>query len=240
MYAMWLNILSSALILTIHKRHGYQLTFIDRQWFLRVLYDRLRNKNCVLLNKKVDRVELLDRGVKVFTADGQSFRGSLLIGADGVHSTVRREMFRIADEQAPEYLSTNEQGPVSCHYLCSFGIAQDVPGWEHGSTYTTVGTGHSQLVISGPGNRIYWFFFSRLPETKYGKDIPRSNQEMEAEFVDKYKHAPITKTLTFGQLYAKRLITTLTPLHEYVHEKWFFKRILMMGDSAHKVRPHSV
>ena len=199
MYAMWLNILSSALILTIHKRHGYQLTFIDRQWFLRVLYDRLRNKNCVLLNKKVDRVELLDRGVKVFTADGQSFRGSLLIGADGVHSTVRREMFR-----------------------------------------TTVGTGHSQLVISGPGNRIYWFFFSRLPETKYGKDIPRSNQEMEAEFVDKYKHAPITKTLTFGQLYAKRLITTLTPLHEYVHEKWFFKRILMMGDSAHKVRPHSV
>lgn len=222
-------------MLTVHKRHGYQLIFIDRQWFLRVLYDRLRNKNCVLLNKKVDRVELVERGAQVFTTDGQSFRGSLLIGADGVHSTVRREMFRIADEQAPEYFSTNEQGPMSCHYICSFGIAQDVPGWERGSTYTTVGTGHSQLVVSGPENRIYWFFFSRLPETKYGKDILRCNREMEAEFVDKYEHAPITKTLTFGQIYAKRLITTLTPLHEYVHEKWFLKRILMLGDSAYKV-----
>lgn len=200
-----------------------------------MLYDRLRNKNCVLLNKKVDRVELLDGGVEVFTSDGESVHGSLLIGADGVHSVVRREMYRICNEQEPEYFSRDEQESVSCHYICNFGISQDVPGWEHGNTYTTVGKGHAQLVTSGPGNRIYWFFFSRLPETKYGKDAPRYNREMQTEFLKKYEHSPLTKTITFGQLNAKSLISTLTPLHEYVFEKWFFKKIIILGDSAHKV-----
>ncbi|QGA18409.1 hypothetical protein EYB26_006094 [Talaromyces marneffei] len=223
----------------LEYRHGYPIIFIDRQLFLRVLYDRLRYKNCVLLNKKVDRVELLESGVEVITTDGQIVRGSLIIGADGVHSAVRREMYRIASEQAPEYFAADEQEPVSCHYICNFGIAQNVAGWIHGHTYTTVGKGYSQLVVSGPGNRIYWFFFERLPETKYGKDVPRCIREMEAEFIKKHKHAPITKTVTFGQIYAKRLFTTLTPLHEYVHEKWFFDRIFMMGDSAHKLNPIS-
>lgn len=217
-------------------RHGYPIVFIDRQLFLRVLYDRLQNKNCVLLNKKVDRVELLEGGVEVFTTDGRSVRGSLLIGADGVHSATRREMYRIGSEQAPEYFAADEQEPVSCHYICNFGIAQDVPGWKYGHTYTITGKGHSQLVVPGPENRIYWFFFEKLPETKYGKDVPRCTPEMEAEFIRKYEYAPITKTHTFGQLYAKRLFTTLTPLHEYVYDKWFFGRIFIMGDSAHKVR----
>ncbi|KUL90235.1 hypothetical protein ZTR_02097 [Talaromyces verruculosus] len=223
----------------VEIRHGYPIVFIDRQLFLRVLYDRLQNKNCVLLNRKVDRVELLEGGVEVLTTDGRSVRGSLLIGADGVHSATRREMYRIGNEQAPEYFAADEQEPVSCHYICNFGIAQDVPGWKYGHTYTITGKGHSQLVVPGPENRIYWFFFEKLPETRYGKDVPRCTPEMEAEFIRKYEHAPITKTHTFGQLYAKRLFTTLTPLHEYVYDKWFFGRIFIMGDSAHKLNPIS-
>lgn len=115
------------------------MVFIDRQLFLRVLYDWLRNKNCVLLDKKVDRVELLEEGVEVFTTDGQSVRGSILIGADGVHSYTRREIYRIASEQAPEDFAADEQDPVSCYYICNFCINQDVPGWEHGHIYTITG-----------------------------------------------------------------------------------------------------
>lgn len=45
------------------------------------------------------------------------------------------------------------------------------------------GKGQSQLVVSGPDNRVYWFLFEKLPEIKYGKDIPRYTKEDEVEFV---------------------------------------------------------
>ncbi|EED22255.1 monooxygenase, putative [Talaromyces stipitatus ATCC 10500] len=203
-------------------RHGYPVSFIDRQSLLRILYDRLRNKNCVLLNKK-------------------SVCGTLLIGADGVHSVVRREMYRIANEKVPQYFAADEHKHASCHYLCVFGVSQDVPCWVQGETYSVFGKGYSQLVVSGPDkSKIYWFFFARLPETRYGKDIPRRyNREMETQIIKKYEHRPVTKTVTFGQLYAKRSVSTLTPLHEYTHEEWFFNRISIMGDSAHKPNPIS-
>jgi hypothetical protein len=46
----------------------------------------------------------------------------------------------------------------------------------------------------------------------------------------------ITPEVTFGQVFAKRLSSTLTPLHEVVYKKWFFKRVITLGDSVHKVR----
>ncbi|KAF9775596.1 hypothetical protein IL306_006278 [Fusarium sp. DS 682] len=43
--------------------------------------------------------------------------------------------------------------------------------------------------------------------------------------------------VTLGQVFAKRVSSTLTPLHEVVYKKWFFKRIITLGDSAHKPNP---
>ncbi|KAF2646007.1 putative monooxygenase [Massarina eburnea CBS 473.64] len=223
----------------LERRHGYPLMFFDRQWLLRVLHDRLEDKSKIHLSQKVDHVSLAEGGVQVTTKSGQKFSGSILVGADGVHSTVRQEMQRVAAQLAPSYFDPGENDRVPAYYLCSFGIAQHVPGWMDGDQVTVLGNGGCQLAIAGPQKRVYWFFFSRLPETKYGKDIPRCTKEMEREFVEKRYNMPITEKVTFGQLYAKRLSSTLTPLHEYVYKKWFFNRIITFGDSAHKPDPIS-
>jgi 2-polyprenyl-6-methoxyphenol hydroxylase-like FAD-dependent oxidoreductase len=201
-----------------------------------VLYDQLKYKQRVLVNKKVAKVDSLVEGVKVTTADGTVFTGSVIIGVDGIHSTVRAEMFRLGQERQPGYFAPDEEDKVPAYYKCSFGIAQDVPGWERESQHILTGRGTSQLVVSGPENRVYWFLFSRLPETKFGKNIPRFTKEDEAQFVKEHVNLPITEDITFGQVYAKRLTSTLTPLHEIVYQKWFFERIMIMGDAAHKVR----
>jgi 2-polyprenyl-6-methoxyphenol hydroxylase-like FAD-dependent oxidoreductase len=216
-------------------RHGYPMIFFDRQWLLRLLADGLKYPEKVLLQKRVSQVQLLDDGVKVLTKDGDAICGDLVVGADGIHSVVREEMFRLASKLEPGYFSAGETESVPCYYKCSFGIAEDVPDWKYEEQHFVLGKGISQLIVSGPKKRIYWFLFVKLPGVKYGKDIPRYTKEDEAEFVKKYSSLPITETITFGHLYENRITSTLTALHEVVYKKWFFKRIGILGDAAHKV-----
>lgn len=223
--------------LTSACRLGYRCIFFDRQWLLRILHDHLTHKERIKLNKKVSRIKLVPGGVEVLTKDGDNFKGSIVIGADGIHSTVRTEMFRLAGEIQPDHFDPEELDKVPCYYKCSFGIAKDVPNWNYEHMYMVQSDAASQLIISGPEGRLYWFFFSRLPETKYGKSIPKYTKEDEAQFVKENAHRPITETITFGQVFEKRISSTLTPLHETVFEKWNFRRIFILGDAAHKPNP---
>lgn len=202
-----------------------------------ILHDHLVHKDRVKLNKKVSQIKLIPGGVEVLTNDGDSFKGSIVVGADGIYSTVRAEMFRLASEIQPDYLDQKELDKIPCYYKCSFGIAKDVPNWNYEHFYMVQSAGASQMLISGPGGRLYWFFFSRLPETKYGKSIPRYTKEDEAQFVKENAHRHITEDITFGQVYERRISSTLTPLHEDVMEKWYFRRVFILGDAAHKPNP---
>lgn len=101
-------------------RHGYPITFLDRQMVLRVLYDNIRDKQKVLTGKHVQHVQMKKDGVVVQTADGSSYEGDILVGADGIHSAVRGEMWRIANEMSPGWIPANES---SCEY--------GVPGVEN-------------------------------------------------------------------------------------------------------------
>ncbi|KAK7427295.1 hypothetical protein QQZ08_006232 [Neonectria magnoliae] len=220
----------------MEKRHGYPMIFFDRQWLLQVLYSQIKHKDRVVLQSQVKRIDCAESGVKVSTRDGQSYSGTMVIGADGIHSVVRGEMSRIAAEARPGYFPAGEEDRVPCYYQCSFGIAHKVPNWPEREQSFTTGDQKAFLVTSGPDERVYWFLFVKLPEAKYGKDIPKYTKEDEALFVKQHQALPITEALTFGQLYHKRLTSALTPLHEVVFEKWFYNRMLLIGDSAHKVR----
>lgn len=227
--------LRSGNVLSKDDSHGYGLIFFERQRLLQILYGQLRHKERVLTNKRVTDVDLVDGGVTVKTADGDAFTGTFLVGADGVYSAARKLMVELGQKLQPGYFTGKEASQVACHYKCSFGIAKDVPGWNDGEQTFVIGKGHSQLIASGPNNQVYWFFFVRLPEVKYGDDIPRYTKEDEADMVKQYSAVRITEKVNFGQVYAKRVASTLTPLHEIVHNKWFFGRIIALGDSVHKV-----
>ncbi|KAI5927509.1 FAD binding domain protein [Camillea tinctor] len=221
------------------RLHGYPVLFFDRQWLLKLLYDNLQHKDRVLLNMKVTRVDHIKGGVQVTTKDGRTIKGSLVMGLDGVHSTVRDEMMRIGNSQQPGYFPPGEPDRVPCFYRCSFGIAQNVDGYVTGEQNNIRAQGWSGLVISGPENRVYWFIFDRLPKPRYGSSIPSYTKEDEAQFVKEFWNCTITDKVTFGQIYSKKLSSTLTPLHEIVYEKWFFNRIMLLGDSVHKPNPIS-
>lgn len=64
--------------------------------FLQHLYDSIDQKNKVLTGKRVAGVVKSDDiSVTVKTEDGSVYEGDILVGADGIHSRVRREMSRL-------------------------------------------------------------------------------------------------------------------------------------------------
>ncbi|GAB7352388.1 hypothetical protein MBLNU459_g2821t1 [Dothideomycetes sp. NU459] len=222
---------------SMHERHGYPITFLDRQMMLQVLYDNIQDKTKVLTNKQVKRVDLQDDGVSVLTSDGNTYRGDILIGADGIHSSVRGEMWRIANEVSPGWIPADEPSSVPCDTGCVFGISKPCEGIEPGASNSVFRKHDSYVVNGGPEGRVYWFYFFKLPKRVYGKDIPTYTNEDKEKLLSQRENDDITPTLKFKQLLDKRISSVLVPLQEYVFRKWYFKRIITIGDSAHKFNP---
>ncbi len=90
-------------------RHGYAAVFFERQALLQILYDNLKSKELVLPRKRAVAITTTKSGILIRTEDGDTFAGDIVVGADGVHSVVRREMRRIASQLSPGYFPAEEQ-----------------------------------------------------------------------------------------------------------------------------------
>lgn len=86
-------------------RMGYRVLWLDRQQLIQTLFDNLKDTSKVHTSSEISKIDRLDGAVEVTTADGSVFRGDIIVGADGVHSMTRQELWRIADVEDPTYRS---------------------------------------------------------------------------------------------------------------------------------------
>ncbi|KAI9152270.1 FAD-dependent monooxygenase andE [Paramyrothecium foliicola] len=196
------------------RRHGYDFIFIDRQMLLQVLYENLKDRSKILTGCRVTKVIESKSSVKVMASDGRQFTGDIIVGADGIHSTIRKEMGRIAADAA----------------LPNFSSEED----EH---HSIINHHFSYLILWGPAGRVYWFLFVKLPQTLFGKDIPKYSKADEAKLAQEHSDDSITESVKFGDLYNCRISSTLVPLQEHIFSTWHSQRIITLGDAAHKVNP---
>ncbi|KAK2729707.1 FAD binding domain protein [Colletotrichum kahawae] len=211
---------SSGVTHHLEARTGYPSIFIDRQMLLQVLYDNLKQKDKVNPSKRVNKINVSENGVSVHTTDGSIYEGDIVVGADGIHSTVRSEMWRIGIKELPGYFPHDEQSRVPVDTRCIFGISKRPANLPAGRQITAYNDGWSYLIVDAPGNRTYWFLFEGVGETKRGKDIPRYSKQH-------------TEKLALAHM-SDRLYD-----EEYVFEKWHYKRIVCIGDASHKIDPVS-
>lgn len=116
-----------------------------------------------------------------------------------------------------------------------FGISKPCEGIEPGASNSVFRKRQSYVINGGPEGRVYWFYFFKLPKPVYGDDIPKYSKEDEALLLKQREDDNITPTLKFKDILDKKISSVLVPLEEYVFRKWYFKRIITIGDSAHKV-----
>lgn len=100
--------LQQALCNGIH-RAGYPFSFMDRHFLLQTLFNRILDKSKILLAKRVSRIDHSRDFVSVQCRDGATYTGDVVVGADGVHSIVRNEMWRHMSIADPASLKKNER-----------------------------------------------------------------------------------------------------------------------------------
>ncbi|RYP71949.1 hypothetical protein DL769_004554 [Monosporascus sp. CRB-8-3] len=215
---------------------GYPMVVLDRQQLLHILYSHIREKTKVIPGARVVSVSEDHQGVHVTTSDGRHFTGDILVGADGVHSSVRQEMWRLARLTAPGCFSDDEINNIKCNWITLFGIStlRD-PRITPGSASTTFGHGISYGVLSGGNGRNYYFLNKALPRELEGREVCRYTEADRDALAKEHWNEFVQHDIRFGDLFESSVRAVLVPLQGYVFPKWHCGRIITLGDAAHKL-----
>ncbi|KAI9037695.1 FAD-dependent oxidoreductase [Aspergillus affinis] len=221
----------------LEKLFGYKIHFLSRHDCLRILFNKIQRKSNIHLLKEVVRVELVDGKAHVQTTDGAVFTGDLVVGADGVRSNVRRELWRIADAQKPGYIPKHDRSSIISIYTAVVGIAHN-SGLPQGGSLRAYNEQRSYFFQEGRegSGELYWWLCAKNPKTETGI-IPKLGSEVKQSLVEKYATDQIGPDLTLGDLYRRSIYSAAIPLQEFVLEKCHFKNILLIGDSFRKLHP---
>jgi 2-polyprenyl-6-methoxyphenol hydroxylase-like FAD-dependent oxidoreductase len=75
---------------------------------IEVLYNKIQDKSRVLTDQRVQDISNGASSVTVTTTTGRKFTGNIVVGADGIHSTVRQEMWKEAKKIDPSWIDPSE------------------------------------------------------------------------------------------------------------------------------------
>lgn len=89
--------------------HGYPVLFLDRRMLVEVLYEKIQDKSKVITSQRVQSIENGTSSVTVTTTTGETYTGNIVVGADGIHSKVRQEMWKAAEKIDPTWIDPTEK-----------------------------------------------------------------------------------------------------------------------------------
>lgn len=172
-------------------------------------------------------------GVKVTCADGTTYNGSIVLGADGVHSKTRRLMRKLAMECNPNR-EWDPEYPYTATYRCMWCSfpRTSVPG-------DTVETQHQdRSVMYLTGRDLAWIFaYEKLPNAT-NKPARYTERDIK-QFADDFADFPVNDTLKVKDVFRKSITTGISNLEEGVVQNWSWGRIVLAGDACHKFTPNA-
>ncbi|KAJ5294329.1 hypothetical protein N7508_009150 [Penicillium antarcticum] len=229
---------SSLLPKKVHESFGYPIISLDRQKVLEILFKSYPTRSNIITNKRVSEVRLRADSASVLTDDGDVFEADLVVGADGVHSHTRSEMWRLADAMDPGYISHSEKKGFTVEYTCVFGISNPIPGLETGEHINRYGDKFSVITFHGKDGRVFWFIIHKLDHAYVYPHAPRYSPEDAAHLCAELANVSILGDISVGHLWKSRIVASMTALEEGLLETWHFNRIVLLGDSVHKMTPN--
>lgn len=230
-------------IVTVHAMDeqkangGVRQLSVHRAEFLEVLYNHIRQTGCARLetNKKAVRVTELqaDNKIRVDFADGSSTIADLVIGGDGIHSSLRAQIAQAVDTP-PRY-----SGRIAYRGLLPLStVAAD---WPYDSfAVSWLGPNKHFLVFPISQNQtLNVVAFVTKPESELG-DLKESwtssapREELEAEFVG-WDRTVLKVIQAMEPRPGKWKLNDRELLSQ-----WCFMggKVVLAGDAAHAMLPH--
>ncbi len=158
-------------------------------------------------------------GVVARFADGSEERGDLLLGADGIHSSVRARLF---GRSAPRYAGYTAWRGIAD---AGNGLLPEEVGlnlWGRGSEFGLAGIGRG---------RFYWFVTRNAPEG--AEDAQGRKREVLDLLGGWYEPARAAVEATAASKILRNDIYDRDPL-----ERWGAGRVTLLGDAAHPMTPN--
>src|SRR5215471_521090 len=145
------KILSETPMKALAERYGTPLVAVHRADLLTALLkavgDHVVQRGVACTGFQQDETE-----VRLQLASGEEVTGDLLVGADGIHSSIRAHLFGAAK---PRYAG----------YTAWRGVASTTPGgWNEQVTTETWGNGRRFGLVPLSQGRIYWYATLNVPE----------------------------------------------------------------------------
>ncbi|KAI0456729.1 FAD binding domain-containing protein [Xylaria acuta] len=219
------------------ERNGFECITMERRAFLRIVYECLPDKSKILTGKRVVDVDENEDGVEVKLQDGTIERGDILIGCDGVHSRVRDLMWRNANVEIDNKITSEEKQSLVVTYKSLVGVAWAIPGLGIRDMHWVCERGLSFLILTQP-DKIYFFVNWKMPrKMRWPTKAKWSEAEAEAAAAS-IAEVPISDSAVFGELWKNKIRGHLIGLEEGIFDHWYNGRIALVGDSVHKVTPN--
>ncbi|KAI0161253.1 hypothetical protein GGR57DRAFT_490046 [Xylariaceae sp. FL1272] len=193
------------------------MLLLPRNDLLNVLYQHLPGKDTAIkLGAEVVDYKVSDHGVCVHLKDDTTVEGSIVVGADGVHSRVRKTMELMQRKDTPCAPETQ----MTANYKSIYAIGPNKQGIEDGLSIEMRGSGVAANLVTSP-TRLLAIFYRR---------------EMDS-FAESFMDFTVAPGILFRDIWGDFYKTSarLVNQEEGVAQSWHYRRLVLLGDSAHKM-----
>ena len=199
----------------------------------------------------LEGVEQDEGGVTAIFADGTRERGDLLVAADGIFSTVRRQFLPLVAPNAAGYVAwrgtiAEQELPQASQDLLAHRIAFSFPEGEMVLSVHIPGADNDSRI----GHRRYYFIWYRPTDAarqaemftdatgrSHGVSIPPPL--IRPEFIAEMKAAARAKlSAVVADIVARTAQPLLQSITDLESSRLVFGRVALLGDSAFVARPH--